>query len=85
MTMKSPLRLAREKRGMTLNALAAKVGSDVGNLSRIERGVQTPNPDLAERICKEFSGEVNELQLIYPSRYITQEHQKLKRRKSDRP
>ena len=54
---------------MTLNALAKKVGSDVGNLSRIERGVQVPNAVLAERICKEFEGEVNELQLIYPDRY----------------
>jgi len=67
--MKSPLRQAREKRGMTLNALAKKVGSDVGNLSRIERGVQTPNVQLAERICREFNGDVSELQLIYPSRY----------------
>lgn len=67
--MKSPLREAREKRGMTLNALAKKVGSDVGNLSRIERGVQVPNSVLAERICKEFDGDVNELQLIYPERY----------------
>lgn len=67
--MKSPLRLAREKRGMTLNALAKKVGSDVGNLSRIERGVQTPNAHLAERICSEFDGEVSELQLIYPARF----------------
>lgn len=68
--MKSPLRLAREKRGMTLNALAKIVGSDVGNLSRIERGVQVPSAQLAERICSEFSGEVSELQLIYPTRYI---------------
>jgi transcriptional regulator with XRE-family HTH domain len=84
--MKSPLRLAREKRGMTLNALAAKVGSDVGNLSRIERGVQTPHPDLAERICKEFLGEVNELQLIYPSRYASAPEQiKQRRRKTDMP
>jgi len=67
--MKSPLRQAREKRGITLNVLAKKVGSDVGNLSRIERGVQTPNAQLAERICREFDGEVSELQLIYPARY----------------
>ncbi len=55
---------------MTLDALAKIVGSDVGNLSRIERGVQVPGPQLAERICSEFEGEVNELQLIYPSRYV---------------
>lgn len=54
---------------MTLNDLAKNVGSDVGNLSRIERGVQMPNARLAERICNEFNGEINELQLIYPARY----------------
>lgn len=54
---------------MTLQALAELVGSDVGNLSRIERGAQIPSAELAERICKQFDGEVNELQLIYPERF----------------
>lgn len=41
----------------------------MGNLSRIERGVQTPSKDLAEKICSAFPGELNELQLIYPNRF----------------
>jgi transcriptional regulator with XRE-family HTH domain len=73
--MKSPLRAAREKRQMTLGKLAYLVGSDVGNLSRIERGVQIPSKELAEKICKQFDGEVNELQLIYPERFATPEPQ----------
>ena len=68
--MKSPLRQAREKSGMTLQHLASLVLSDVGNLSRIERGVQIPSKDLAQRICIVFRGSINEMQLIYPERFI---------------
>lgn len=57
---------------MTLGKLAAAVGSDVGNLSRIERGVQIPSKELAEKICQQFDGEINELQLIYPERFTPQ-------------
>lgn len=71
--MKSPLRLAREKRDMTLQDLAVEVQSDVGNLSRIERGVQVPSRDLAEKLCAVFPGEVTELQLIYPERFTTEQ------------
>lgn len=67
--MNSPLRQARERHGITLQHLATLVGSDVGNLSRIERGAQTPSKALAERICSVFTGEINELHLIYPSRF----------------
>lgn len=68
--MTSPLRKARERRNLTLQDIAAAVGSDVGNMSRIERGVQTPSAELAEKICAIFQGEINELQLIYPQRYL---------------
>lgn len=54
---------------MTLNTLASLVDSDVGNLSRIERGVQIPSSELAAKICEQFDGDVNELHLIYPERY----------------
>lgn len=69
--MKTPLRTARQARNMTLQDLAAKVESDVGNLSRIERGTQTPSPELAEKICIQFDGEINELQIIYPQRFMS--------------
>lgn len=66
---KSPLRVVREKRQMTLGALAPLVDSDVGNLSRIERGVQLPSKELAEKICKQFPGELTEIHLFYPERF----------------
>jgi len=56
---------------MTLQDLALLVDSDVGNLSRIERGVQIPSRELAEKICKQFPGEVTEIQLIYPERFAS--------------
>lgn len=69
---KPPLRIAREKRDMTLQDLAQLVESDVGNLSRIERGVQIPSRELAEKICNQFPGEITEIQLIYPERFMTE-------------
>jgi transcriptional regulator with XRE-family HTH domain len=70
--MKSPLRLAREQMDMTLQDLAIKVDSDVGNLSRIERGKQIPSSELAEKICSQFpAGVITELHLIYPERYAS--------------
>jgi len=74
--MKSPLRIAREKQDMTLQDLAAKVDSDVGNLSRIERGKQIPSGELAAKICAQFpAGEITELHLIYPERYTQPEEE----------
>lgn len=56
---------------MTLQDLAIKVDSDVGNLSRIERGKQIPSSELAEKICGQFPpGVITELHLIYPERYV---------------
>ena len=54
---------------MTLNEVAHSVGSDVGNLSRIERGAQAPSPELAEKLCRFFDGEINEIQIFYPWRF----------------
>jgi transcriptional regulator with XRE-family HTH domain len=67
--MKTPLRLARERSGLTIVQVSAAAGIDPGNLSRIERGVQVPSRDLAERLAQQFVGHLNELQIIYPERY----------------
>lgn len=71
--MKSPLRRARERRGLTLKEVADQVAIDQGNLSRIERGEQTPAKNLAEALCKFFGHEVTEMQIIYPERYAQSE------------
>ncbi|WP_433886927.1 LexA family protein [Pseudomonas vranovensis] len=44
------IRNARKAKGLTLEALAHQVGTDTGNLSRLERGKQGANQDLLVRI-----------------------------------
>jgi len=44
------IRNARKAKGMTLEALAHQVGTDTGNLSRLERGKQGANQELLIKI-----------------------------------
>ncbi len=60
------------KREQTLQQVAGAVGIDTGNLSRIERGLQVPSKDLAEKLVKFFDYEVTETQIIYPERFATE-------------
>lgn len=65
----SPLKKARLKRKLTLQKVSNDVGTDTGNLSRIERGIQVPSKELAEALVKYFDHEVTETQIIYPERF----------------
>lgn len=67
---KTPLRIAREGRGLTILKVAGELGLDPGNLSRIERGAQVPSLDVAEQLAKFFDGKVTEMQILYPKRYL---------------
>lgn len=67
---KSPLRLARERRGLTINAVGQAVGIDPGNLSRIERGAQSPSLSSTEKLAAFFGNEVTEVEILYPQRYV---------------
>lgn len=67
--MITPLRQARKRRGLTIQHVSNAVGIDTGNLSRIERGIQVPSKQLAEKLAR-FFGDLNELQIIYPERFI---------------
>lgn len=67
--MQSPLRSLRKSQGMTLSRVAKEVDIDPGNLSRIERGQQIASLDVAERLVRFFSGQINELEILYPHRY----------------
>lgn len=55
------VRLAKKE---TLADVAEAVDTDVGNLSRIERGEQVPQRDLARRLFEHFDGAVD-LSAIY--------------------
>ncbi|MDP3124580.1 MAG: helix-turn-helix transcriptional regulator [Thiobacillus sp.] len=65
----SPLKKARLKRERTLQEVSSAVGTDTGNLSRIERGLQIPSKELAEALVKYYDNEITETQIIYPERF----------------
>lgn len=69
----SPLKKARLKRELTLQQVSSAVGTDTGNLSRIERGIQIPSKELAEALVKYYDNEVTETQIIYPERFAESE------------
>lgn len=68
--MNSPLKQVRLKREKTLQEVADAVGTDTGNLSRIERGQQVPSKVMAEKLAQYFGNEVTETQIIYPERFM---------------
>lgn len=61
-----PIRQARIDRGLTLKQVADVVGTDPGNLSRIERGEQFPGRDLARALADHLGLTVE--QVLYPDR-----------------
>ena len=67
--MHSPLRKIRLWRGLSLHAVALAVGSDTGNLSRIETGEQVAKKQLAARLAAFFAPHIDERHVIYPERY----------------
>lgn len=69
----TPLRAARLANGLTLSQVAEAIQLDVGNLSRIERGIQAASVDVAERLAVYFKGQVTEMQILYPKRFSHQE------------
>lgn len=71
--MHSPLRKMRIAHEFTLSHVAQEVRIDPATLSRIERCEQVPSVELAERLAKFYGGEINELQILYPNRYQSEE------------
>ena len=59
----------RKSRGLLLEEVAEAVGTDPGNLSRIERGLQPPKKDLARALYKFYGGAVP-LALVYDPTFV---------------
>lgn len=57
--MASPMTDIRKSRGLSLEKVAAQVQTDQTNLSRIERGLQVPEPDLACALFRFYGGAVS--------------------------
>ncbi|MCL8077197.1 XRE family transcriptional regulator [Enterobacter hormaechei] len=61
MTIGNKIRQLRKANNMTLNELALRVESDVGNLSRLERGKQGYSDQILRKIAAALNVEVSEL------------------------
>lgn len=68
--MTTPLRKMRVEKKLTISEVAIATQLDVGNLSRIERGIQVPSLETAEKLSRFFKGKITEMQILYPQRYI---------------
>lgn len=68
--MKSPLRQIRERMGQTIVEVGRAVSIDPGNLSRIENCKQKASTELAEKLVQHFGGEITEIQILYPERFM---------------
>jgi len=63
------LRDLRQARALSLQAAAACLAVDRGNLSRVERGVQVPGLDLAWRLAAFYELDARQLiAILYPGR-----------------
>lgn len=60
-TFGSNLRAARERAGMSLQAVASQVGSDAGYVSRIERGGINVTFGTAARLAQAVGADVRDL------------------------
>lgn len=72
--MQSPLKRTRLNTGRTLSEVAEAVGTNPGNMSRIENGKQRASPGLAEKIAKYFGYAITEIQILYPERFDQPSH-----------
>lgn len=68
--MCTPLRKMRVEQGLTIAEVSRQTAIDVGNLSRIERGIQVTSLETAEKLSKFFGGKISEMQILYPQRYL---------------
>jgi len=64
--MDTPLKRLRVRQGLTLKVVSKASGIDVGNLSRIERGLQITSLSNAKKLSKFFGGEVSEIEILFP-------------------
>ncbi len=56
--MLTRLKAEREARGYKLAEVALVIGSDPGNVSRIERGRQKPKPEQARALFEFYGGDI---------------------------
>ncbi|RRV29631.1 helix-turn-helix domain-containing protein [Pseudomonas sp. o96-267] len=63
MKIGTTVRAARKAKGMTLEQLAHEIGTDAGNLSRFERGLQGAGQDVLERMLSILNIQISSEEL----------------------
>lgn len=58
------IRKIRKEKGATLEDVALTAGTDPGNLSKVERNLQQPTPEMLESVAKALGLPVSSLYLI---------------------
>lgn len=64
MNIGTVIRRIRQEKKLTLEELAFQAGTDATNLSRIEREMQNPTPDLLEKIAISLELPISSLYLM---------------------
>ena len=71
--MNTPLKEAREKRGLTQREVATAVHIDPTFYGRLENMKAGASTDVAAALARFFGHEITEMQILYPERYVTEE------------
>lgn len=70
MSLKTPLKKARDATDLTQWQVCVRVGIDQSHFSRLERGAWGCGSVVAAKIAKIFARQgINELHILYPRRY----------------
>lgn len=68
--MDTPLRALRKARQLTLQDVATAIGTDTGNLSRIEQGAQR-SLELARKLVDFYGRDsITEVEILYPPKPV---------------
>lgn len=67
----TPLKTARTSKGLTQEALAARVDVSQAHLSSVENMNERASPELAEKLVKVLGRKlITEEQVLYPKRFL---------------
>jgi transcriptional regulator with XRE-family HTH domain len=68
--MATPLKIEREKRGLSTQSIADALGVSQPTISRIENGMKRASPTLAKRIAQYLGAPLTYDQILFPEEYV---------------
>ena len=70
--MDTPLKRVRKRRGLKQRVVAEGAGIRPAYYCRIENGTSVASAEVAAKIAKFFGGIIDEREILYPERFVTQ-------------